>query len=165
MGWKRFKEAGYVPASVLLGVVALLAGCGTQVSPTSVTTGLVLSCPDFQTNVFPVLKTPINGKACSDGGCHYIDYATGTGGTTGGGFKVDPNAQPNSAEMQKNYLAARGFADLASPANSRLLLKPMGDPSVGGHGGGTIITAGDVYYLAIYGWISSQIQGPSACYP
>jgi hypothetical protein len=165
VGLKRCKEAGNVPASLLIGVVALLAGCGSQVSPTAVTTGLVLSCPNFQTNVFPVLKTSINGKACSDGGCHYINYTTGTGGTTGGGFKVDPNALPNSSEMQKNYLAARGFSDLASPASSRLLLKPMGDPGVGGHGGGTIIVDGDVYYLAIYGWISSQVQGPSACYP
>lgn len=166
MGWKRCKEAGHVPASLLIGVVVLVAGCGSQVSPTAVTTGLVLSCPNFQTNVFPaVLNTSINGQTCSAGGCHFIDYTTGTGGTTGGGFKVDPNALPNSPEMQKNYLAARGFSDLNSPANSRLLLKPMGDPSVGGHGGGVIITAGDVYYLAIYGWISSQVQGPSACYP
>lgn len=165
MGWKLFKEAGNVPASLLLGVVGLLTGCGSQVSNTSAAAGLVLSCPNFQSNVFPVLTNPINGKSCSDGGCHYIDYATGSGGTTGGGFKVDPNAAPNSPEMQKNYLAAVGFSDLNSPANSRLLLKPMGDASVGGHGGGTIITAGDPYYLAIYGWISTQIQGPSTCYP
>lgn len=166
MGWKLSKEAGNVPASLLIGVVALLAGCGVQVSSTSVTTGLVLSCPNFQANVFPtVLNSSINGQTCSASGCHYINYTTGTGGTTGGGFKIDPNALPNSPEMQKNYLAATGFSDLVSPASSRLLLKPMGDSGVGGHGGGTIIAAGDGNYLVIYGWISSQVQGPSACYP
>jgi len=166
VGWKHCKEAGHVPASLLLGVVALLAGCGSQVTPTSSTTGLVLDCQTFQSSVFPlVLNASINGKTCSAGGCHYINYTTGSGGTTGGGFKIDPNAAQNSPEMQKNYLAASGFADLNSPANSRLLLKPMGDPSVGGHGGGTIITAGDAYYLILYGWLSNQIQGPSACYP
>lgn len=165
MGQKLNKEAGCVPASLLIGVVVLLAGCGSQVSPTSAATGLVLSCPNFQTNVFPVLNSSINGQTCSAGGCHFINYTTGSGGTTGGGFKIDPNATLNSPEMQKNYLAARGFSDLASTASSRLLLKPMGDSGVGGHGGGTIITAGDGNYLVIYGWINSQVQGPSACFP
>ena len=121
MGWKRCTEAGTLPASLLIGMV-LLTGCGVQVSSTSNLTGATLSCPDFVNNVFPVLTTPIGGKACSD--CHY------SGSTTGGGFKFYPQATSGSSEMTSDYYAALGFSDLNTPTSSRLLLKPLGDPSL-----------------------------------
>ena len=156
MGWKRCTEAGTVPASLLLGVVLLLSGCGVQVSSTSNLTGATLSCPDFVSRVFPILTTSIGGKACSD--CHY------SGSTTGGGFKFFPQATSGSSEMTSNYYAALGFSDLNTSANSRLLLKPLGDPSVGGHGGGTIFSGtSDVNYLVVLAWINNRIQGPSQC--
>jgi hypothetical protein len=156
-------EAGTLPASLLMGFIALLVGCGVQVPSTPVGNGDTLSCPDFENNVFPVLTNPIGGKTCSDVGCHYINYATGAGGTTGGGFKVDPTTVPNSGspDMVKNYIAAKGFSDLNSPANSRLLLKPLGAV---GHGGGVIFTGtSDINYLIVLAWISNRIQGPSTC--
>jgi hypothetical protein len=160
--YKYVTEAGKVPASLLLGLIVLLAGCGVQVDNSPAGNGDTLSCPDFEANVFPVLTNPIGGKTCSDVGCHYINYATGAGGTTGGGFKVDPTAVANtsSPDMLKDYLAAKGFADLNSPANSRLLLKPLGAV---GHGGGVIFSSTDPNYLAMLAWISNRIQGPSTC--
>lgn len=165
MVWKQCMEAGKLPASLLMVVTALLTACGAQVSSTP-NSGDTLSCPDFETNVFPVLTTPINGKTCSASGCHYIDYTTGSGGTTGGGFKIDPSAMANAGSplMERNYLAALGFTDFGSAANSRLLLKPLADPSVGGHGGGVVFTStSDINYLVLLGWINNRIQGPSSC--
>lgn len=154
MGWKRCMEAGKLPASLLMAAGVLLAGCGAQVSSTSNLTGATLSCPDFLTNVFPILITPIGGKACSD--CHYL------GSTTGGGFKFYP--QSTTATNSPNYYAALGFSDLNTATNSRLLLKPLGDPSVGGHGGGAIFTGtSDINYLVMLAWINNRIQGPSQC--
>ena len=163
MRYKYVMEAGKVPASLLLGLIVLLAGCGDQVDNSPVGNGDTLSCPDFETNVFPVLTNPIGGKTCSAVGCHYINYATGTGGTTGGGFKVDPTpvANSNSPDMQKDYLAAKCFTDLNSPANSHLLLKPLG---VIGHGGGVIFSGtSDINYLIMLALINNRIQGPSSC--
>ena len=157
MGQKLSKEAGILPASLLMGFIALLSGCGVQVTSSNAANGNTLSCPDFVTNVFPVLKTPIGAKTCSDVGCHLI------GGSTGGGFKVDPAAVVSTQAMENNYTAAFGFSDLNSPTNSRLLLKPLGASSVGGHGGGVIFTSGDPQYLAMLTWISNRIQGPSPC--
>lgn len=155
MGWKRCMEAGKLPASLLMVAGLLLAGCGAQVSSTSNLTGATLSCPDFVNNVFTnVLIVSIGGKACSD--CHYA------GSTTGGGFKFYPQA--STANNPANYYAALGFSDLNNPANSRLLLKPLGDPSVGGHGGGVIFSGtSDPYYLIMLAWVSNRIQGPSQC--
>jgi hypothetical protein len=161
--YKYVTEAGKVPASLLLGLIALLTGCGVQVPSSPVGNGDTLSCPDFENNVYTVLTTPIGGKTCSDVGCHFINYATGAGGTTGGGFKVDPTTPVNagSTDMVKNYIAAKGFSDLNSPANSRLLLKPLGAV---GHGGGVIFTStSDINYLIVLAWISNRIQGPSTC--
>jgi len=148
-----------MPASLLMGLILLLTGCGVQVTQSSAANGNTLSCPDFETNVFPVITNPIGGKTCSDVGCHI------TGGTTGGGYKIDPAAvaNTNSPSMENNYTAAFGFSDLNTPANSRLLLKPLGAPSVGGHGGGVIFSSTDIEYLAMLAWINNRIQGPSPC--
>jgi hypothetical protein len=173
VSYKYVTEAGKVPASFLLGLIALLVGCGVQVPSTPVGNGDTLSCPDFENYVFSVLTTPIGSNTCAAGGCHYINYACikspdtctdprGPGGTTGGGFKVDPTAVKNvsSPYMEKNYIAANGFSDKNSPANSRLLLKPLG---LAGHGGGVIFSSTDPNYLVMLTWISNRIQGPSTC--
>jgi hypothetical protein len=173
VSYKYVTEAGKVPASFLLGLIALLVGCGVQVPSTPVGNGDTLSCPDFENYVFAVPTTPIGSNTCAAGGCHYINYACikspdtctdprGPGGTTGGGFKVDPTAVKNvsSPYMEKNYIAANGFSDKNSPANSRLLLKPLG---LAGHGGGVIFSSTDPNYLVMLTWISNRIQGPSTC--
>jgi hypothetical protein len=89
-------------------------------------------------------------------------------GSSGGAFKVYPNAAPNSMEMQANYLAAKGFANLDSPVDSKLLLEPLAGAQsiVGSHAGGDIFASTlDVNYMTIFMWISNRIPGPSACFP
>jgi hypothetical protein len=161
---KQCMEAGRVPASLLLGSVLLLGGCGTEIPSTAVTTGLTLDCQLFQNptvGVNRIFNLDIGGRTCSASGCHDVS------GSAGGAFKIYPNALPNTAQMQANYLAAKGFANLGSPADSKLLLEPLAGAQsiVGSHSGGDIFIAGDANYMTIFTWIATQIQGPSACYP
>lgn len=168
MGWKRSMEAGIWPASLLLGVTALLAGCGSQISPSTNDSGLTLDCPNIFQSTTPgvgvnrIFDLNINGKTCSAGGCHSV-YTS-----SGGAFKIYPNAVPNTPEMQANFYAAKAFANLSSPTESKLLLEPLAGSQaiVGGHGGGDIFPDTlDPNYITILAWIANQIQGPSACYP
>jgi hypothetical protein len=154
-------EAGRMPASFLIGLAILVGGCGSEIPNTSSTTGLTLDCALFQTSVNPIFNADIGGRTCSASGCHTV-Y-----GSAGGAFKIYPNAALNSAQMQANYLAAKGFSNLGSPADSKLLLEPLaGSQSiVGSHTGGDIFLPGDANYMTIYTWIASQVQGPSSCIP
>ena len=103
---KHYTEAGAMPASFLMGLALLLAGCGSDIPSSTVTTGLTLDCQAFQTNVYPILDNPIFdvngvGRTCSASGCHSPTSA-------GGAFKIFPGAAPNTVEMQANYFAALG---------------------------------------------------------
>ena len=156
-----------MPASFLMGLALLLTGCGSDIPSSTVTTGLTLDCQVFQSQVAGVgvnriFDLNIGGKTCSASGCHAAN------GSAGGAFKIFPNAAPNTVQMQANYYAAIGFSNLGSPANSKLLLEPLAgsQPSVGGHGGGDIfLTGGEPEYVTILTWITTQIQGPSSCFP
>ena len=154
-----------MPASFLMGLAFLLAGCGSDIPSSENTSGLTLDCQVFQTigtGVNAVFDSNIGGRTCSASGCHSAN------GSAGGGFKIFPNAAPNTIEMQANYFAAVGFSNLGSPANSKLLLEPLaGSQSiVGSHSGGDIfVGTNDANYLTIFNWISTQIQGPSSCFP
>jgi hypothetical protein len=159
---KQSREAGTVPASLLMGMALLLAGCGSEVPSEAVTAGLTLDCPMFQTTVNPIFDANIGGATCSASGCHSV-Y-----GGSGGAFKIYPNAAPNTQEMQANYYSAKAFANLTSTADSKLLLEPLAGAQsiVGSHAGGDIFpNAADPNYLTIYAWIANRIQGPSSCYP
>ena len=152
-----------MPASFLMGLALLLTGCGSDIPSSTVTTGLTLDCQVFQnqlTGVNRIFDLNIGGRTCSASGCHSPTSA-------GGAFKIYPNALPNTVEMQANYFAAVGFSNLGSPASSKLLLEPLaGSQSiVGSHAGGDIFTAGDPEYATILTWITTQIQGPSSCFP
>jgi hypothetical protein len=157
----RTKEAGRRPASLLLGLAFVLSGCGSQVPPgTTIPTGLTLDCQIFQSTsasgVNRIFDANINGKTCSAAGCHSV-YTS-----SGGSFKIYPNAAQNSPEMQSNYQMAKAFANLTSPDDSKLILEPL----AGSHGGGDIFPDTlDPNYVTIYAWIANQIQGPSSCYP
>ncbi len=156
-------EAGRVPASLLIGLAFLLGGCGSDIPSSEVTTGLTLDCQVFQnpaTGVNRIFDLNFGGKTCSASGCHSI-------GSAGGAFKIYPGALPNTVEMQANYLVAKGFANLSSPTDSKLLLEPLaGSQSiVGSHAGGDIFTGGEPEYATILAWIMTQIQGPSSCFP
>ena len=150
-----------MPASFLMGLALLSGGCGSDIPSSAVTTGLTLDCLVFQTSVNPIFDADIGGRTCSASGCHTVN------GSAGGAFKIYPNASPNTVQMQANYLAAKGFANLDSPADSKLLLEPLaGSQSiVGSHTGGDIFLDGDANSQTIFTWITNQIQGPSACFP
>lgn len=162
MQWLRQRtEAGRMPASLLMGLALLIGGCGGDIPSSEVTTGLTLDCAVFQASVNPIFDQDFSGRTCSAGGCHTV-Y-----GSAGGAFKIYPNALPNTVEMQANYLAAKGFSNLSSPTDSKLLLEPLtGSQSiVGSHTGGDIFNSGDPAYMTILNWIASPIQGPSSCFP
>ena len=154
------REAGYLPASFLL--IALLAACGNEASPTPVASGGTLDCQLFQASVNPIFDQNLGGRTCSASGCHTVF------GSAGGAFKIYPNAQPNTVEMQANYLSAKGMANLNEPSQSKLLLEPLAGAQsiVGSHTGGDIFAStADANYGVILGWISMQVAGPSACFP
>ena len=154
------QEAGRLPASFLMGLVALLCGCGTD-SSTEVTTGQTLDCAVFQTNVNNIFDQDFSGRTCSASGCHSVI------GSSGGAFKIYPGASPNTVEMQANYLAAKGFANLNSPADSKLLLEPLAGAQsiVGSHAGGDIFTGGDTNYAVILSWISTTYRDRVRVFP
>lgn len=150
-----------MPASLLMGLALLIGGCGGDIPSSEVTTGLTLDCAVFQASVNPIFDQDFSGRTCSASGCHNVN------GSAGGAFKIYPGALPYTMEMQANYLAAKGFANLSSPSDSKLLLEPLaGSQSiVGSHAGGDIFTGGEPEYATILSWISNQIQGPSSCFP
>ena len=121
-----------------------------------------LDCTTFQTFVNPVFDSNLAGTTCSASSCHAIS------GTSGGAFKLYPNALPNSPEMQANFLAAKGFSDLANPAQSKLLLEPLAgaQPAVGAHAGGdNFASSSDPNYVTLFSWITNQLSVPNNCYP
>jgi predicted CxxxxCH...CXXCH cytochrome family protein len=145
-----------------MGLALLAGGCGSDIPSTEVTTGLTLDCAVFQASVNPIFDANIGGRTCSASGCH------DQGGSAGGAFKIYPNAAPNSVQMQANYLAAKGFANMNTTADSKLLLEPLAGAQsiVGSHTGGDIFPdTSDANYLTIYSWIENKVQGPSSCFP
>jgi hypothetical protein len=70
--------------------------------------------------------------------------------------------------MDYNYRAAKGFANLTDPPQSKLLLEPLAGAQsiVGSHAGGDIFAStADPNYQTILNWITNQIQGTSSCVP
>lgn len=157
---KWYLQAGRRPAWFC--VALLLGGCGSDIPSTSDTSGLTLSCRDFQTSVNQIFDADINGRTCAASGCHSVN------GGSGGAFKIYPSATAGSLQMEANYLAARAFTNLSSVPDSKLLLEPLGGSQsiVGAHTGGDIFPdTTDLNYIAIRAWIANQIQGPSTCLP
>lgn len=150
-------------ASLLLaGLIGLVSACGNEATPIPITGGGTLDCGIFQTSVNSIFDQNLGGRTCSASGCHTVF------GSAGGAFKVYPNALPNTVEMQANYLSAKGMANLNDPSQSKLLLEPLAGAQsiVGSHTGGDIFgSTSDTNYGVILGWISTQVPGPSACFP
>ncbi len=161
--WRWDNEAGSGPASLLLVVLGVVVGaCGDPVSNAELQGVGTLDCPTFQATVNSIFDQDIGGRTCSAAGCHLINASAG------GAFKIYANAQPNTAEMDYNYRAAKGFANLTDPAQSKLLLEPLAGAQsiVGSHAGGDIFAStADPNYQTILAWISNQIQGTSSCLP
>lgn len=142
-------------------VAALVAGCGggspldnpPTIQNAAGVSGQKLSFVYFQRCVDPVLSTPltvtVNGNTttntCASGGCH--DNTSGTGGALrlfGAAAAVDPAtdaATLRSSDMYKNYYSALGETVVGTPAQSRLLNKPLVRGVL--HGGGVIFQSAD----------------------
>jgi hypothetical protein len=110
-------EAGSMPASFLMGLVLLLGGCGSDIPSSEVTAGLTLDCAVFQANVNNIFDQDFSGRTCSASGCHNVN------GSAGGAFKIYPGASPNTDADAGQLSRSRGFANLNSPVDSKLLLE------------------------------------------
>lgn len=166
MSWLTlYLQAGRRPALLLSAVAVLVGGCGSGVPSSSTQTGLTLDCLAFQdpmTGVNRIFDLDLGGRTCSASGCHSVN------GGSGGAFKIYPNALPGTLQMEANYFAAKGFANLTSPSESKLLLEPLAGAQsiVGSHTGGDIFPdTSDSNYTTIHTWIVTQVQGPSTCLP
>ena len=151
-------------SATLLGaalVAALVSGCGggegnplgnppTVLNPPA-TGGQRLSFVYFQRCINPIFLAQlqinqggvVSTNTCASSGCH--DNTTGTGGA----FRVvqsaqsvnlaDPANTPDmvrSSDMYKNFYSAQGSSVVGSPAQSRMLTKPLTLNVL--HGGGVV---------------------------
>lgn len=158
-------QAGRMPALFLSAIAVLVCGCGSDIPSSPMQAGLTLDCLVFQnptTGVNRIFDLDLGGRTCSASGCHSVQ------GGSGGAFKIYPNAAPGTLQMEANYLAAKGFANILSAADSKLLLEPLvgAQSIVGSHTGGDIfLSTADPNYSTIFTWIDNPIQGPSTCIP
>jgi hypothetical protein len=145
-GWWRSVARGSI-VSVAAGTL-VLAGCGPQVPSQAVTEQGVLCSNDFQACVMPVLSGRIRRQdgatvSCMDSTCHLA-------GGNGGRFTL--SATDANADMQ----VVKTLADLGNPHSSPVLMKPAEEVA---HGGGRVLSGrGDSCYLAIFNWISNQVD-------
>ncbi|MFZ5876356.1 MAG: hypothetical protein ACOYXU_08095 [Nitrospirota bacterium] len=111
----------------------------------------------FETTIQPIL----DGRGCSQAGCHYRDKSNPNSGGPGGSFRIfDCTGNSCSPEqLLANHDSAAGMANLSNPTTSKLLTKPLA-LSVGGvqHLGGDIfMSEADPDYATILGWIQNPI--------
>ena len=146
MGWRWSVAWGSV-GGVAVGALAL-AGCGQQVPSQAVTEPGVLCSNDFQACVMPVLSGQIRRQggatvSCMDSTCHLA-------GGNGGRFTL--SATDANADMQ----VVKTLADFGNPHSSPVLMKPAEEVT---HGGGRVLSSrGDRCYVAIFNWISNQVD-------
>jgi|SRR5882724_314124 len=110
--------------------------------------------------LLPIAGTSLT-NTCSGSGCH--DNAAGTGGA----FRVVPALNPvtdyvditqapaviRATNMSKNFYSAQGEADIGTPAQSRLMIKPLVQGVL--HGGGQIfVNDQDLNVKLIRYWIT-----------
>jgi len=125
-----------------------LAGCGQQVPQAAVAAQGVLCSNDFQACVMPVLSGQIRREdgatvSCMNSTCHLA-------GGNGGRFTL--SATDVNADMQ----VVQTLSDLGNPHGSPVLIKPADEVT---HGGGHVFSGrSDSCYLAIFNWISNQVD-------
>jgi len=131
-----------------VGGALALAGCGQQVPSQAVTQLGALCSNDFQVCVMPVLSGQIRRQdgvtvSCMDSTCHLA-------GGNGGRFTL--SATDQNADMQ----VVETLADFGDPHSSPVLRKPVEEVA---HGGGRVLSGrADNCYLAIYNWITNQVD-------
>lgn len=147
-------------------LLALVSACNEVVNEQQAQTAQSLCLADYEACVNPIFDGTLNGSVgqvtCSASGCH--NQAAGSGGA----FKIFANAQPGSTEILANFFAAKSFANLDNPAQSKLLLEPLQGVSAisGTHTGGDIFPDNtDQCYQAIFSWISTRVddRNSSSC--
>lgn len=147
-------------------LLALVAACNEVENVQQAQTAQSLCLADYEACVNPIFDGTLNGSVgqvtCSASGCH--NQAAGSGGA----FKIFANPQPGSTEILANFFAAKSFANLDNPAQSKLLLEPLqGVSSISGtHTGGDIFPdTTDQCYQTIFSWISTRVddRNSSSC--
>ena len=166
-----------IRALACLATAALVASCGgggnpfgnpAAVTNPGIVSGQHLAFAYFQRCSNPIfnaqLQIVLNGQTstntCAAAGCH--DTVTGTGGAfrlIGSAQEVDlsdPAMTPaaiRATDMYKNFYSAQGEVVLGSPAQSRLLNKPLLLGVL--HGGGLVFPSqSDPNVLLLQYWIS-----------
>lgn len=167
------------PRWVAAGLVALAAGCGggnplgnpPRVENLQSEGGQKLSFAYFQKCINPILLAQlqvnqggvVSSNSCAGSGCH--DNANGTGGA----FRVVPSAQPldtsdpantpdviRASDIYKNFYSSQAATFIGSPAQSRLLIKPLVANVL--HGGGLIFESDqDPNVKLMQYWISRPV--------
>jgi len=151
-------------------LAALVVACGEDVQQGDAPSQTTLCFDYFQRCVYPQALNallPVDQNLdgiyettarCSNSGCHNAS------GNSGGGFRMGqdtptisialPVDQIQASPMYANFLAAKGFANLAQPPGSKILQEPSAQVS---HGGGRIFTGtGDPNYQLLLNWINTQ---------
>lgn len=152
-----FDVARGIAVALILGVLfwivaavaaLVLAGCGEQAQEQGASAGSGVLCSiDFQACVLPVLSGQIRRSDgaivnCASATCHRQ-------GGNSGGFVLSGDA---NADMQ----AVQTFSNSGNLHASPVLTKPAGEVI---HGGGRVFSGrSDPCYVAIYNWISNQVD-------
>ena len=167
--------------SAAAAALLFVAGCGGGENPfdnpasienSQVVSGQKLSFIYFQKCINPVLlaqlQAPGGGtNSCASSGCH--DNVNGTGGA----LRIVPGAQAvdlanpantpdmvRLSDMYKNFYSSQGSSVIGSPAQSRLLTKPLVRNVL--HGGGLIFDNDqDPNAQLIAYWISRPVPAGS----
>lgn len=175
LAWRRWLSGLVAPVFLVV-----LAGCGGGTNPLGnpslvdnpgITSGQKLSFAYFQRCINPIflaqLQVSVNGvvstNTCASAGCH--DNTNGTGGA----FRVVGTAQPldvtnpantpaviRASDMFKNFFSAQAETVSGSPAQSRLLNKPLVRGVL--HGGGVVFAnEQDPNVRLISFWITNPV--------
>jgi hypothetical protein len=97
----------------------------------------------FQNQIQPILDTS-GGVGCATSGCH---------GTGAGTFTLAPTPQPNSPEMEANFLAVTGRANLGDAPKSVIYLQ-----ATTAHGGGGSTVVSDQEAATLLAWIQAAVE-------
>jgi len=149
---QRLRRARRRAAALVCSASAGLAACGgggsnpfdspDNVNNPTVTGGQKLAFAYFQKCIQPILTS----QTCSASGCH--DNVNGTGGAlrlVPGATQIDLSNPANTpaairtSDMYKNFYSAQGSSFIGSPAQSKLLNKPLVQGVL--HGGGVIFAS------------------------
>jgi len=142
--WRNIVRSGIGVAAVTLE----LSGCGQQVASQAVNQQGALCSSDFQACVMPVLSGQIRRQdgatvSCMNSTCHLA-------GGNGGRFTL------SATDVTADKQVVTTLSDLANPHASPVLIKPAEEVT---HGGGRLFSGqGDSCYLAIFNWLSNQVD-------